>query len=332
MQIAVLYLLLTSCMIHIYAITSSSTSSSTGDHIIEFDDNSIQSTLELADFSFIYFYSDVCKYCRKFDPTFENLSVLYNQPKQKDTIKKTGSNNERLYFQILKTNARQNNRLSQLFKVSQYPTLKLLNYKTKEIITYDNKNNRDLQSIINYLQQNLNIEPQFENFKSKVKYYQSPPSDSFKQDLDFFGNENELEKNDKLIFFIASYLPEWSDYQYLAHFIHQLALDYPDLTIIIVDYEKLNDYGVLSKYEINSFPSVMYLKNNGDYKKYQFSSQSKRELDYHKIEKFLDSVDQDNGTWEKVKESLIDTETLSHQQQEVDYEDDDDLAFEHIEL
>ena len=55
MQIAVLYLLLTSCMIHIYAITSSSTSSSTGDHIIEFDDNSIQPTLELADFPLYIF-------------------------------------------------------------------------------------------------------------------------------------------------------------------------------------------------------------------------------------------------------------------------------------
>ena len=66
--------------------------------------------------------------------------------------------------------------------------------------------------------------------------------------------------------------------------------------------KKLNDYGVLSKYEINSFPSVMYLKTMGIIK-YQFSSQSKRELDYHKIEKFLDSVDQDNGTWEKLKKS-----------------------------
>ena len=87
----------------------------------------------------------------------------------------------------------------------------------------------------------------------------------------------------------------------ISTFHPSISIRLSDLTIIIVDYEKLNDYGVLSKYEINSFPSVMYLKNNGDYKKYQFSSQSKRELDYHKIEKFLDSVDQDNGTWEKLK-------------------------------
>ena len=75
----------------------------------------------------------------------------------------------------------------------------------------------------------------------------------------------------------------------------------------------------------------MYLKNNGDYKKYQFSSQSKRELDYHKIEKFMTVLIRIMGLGKKLK-SLIDTETLSHQQQEVDYEDDDDLAFEHIEL
>ena len=49
------------------------------------------------------------------------------------------------------------------------------------------------------------------------------------------------------------------------------------------------------------FPQCHVFENNGDYKKYQFSSQSKRELDYHKVEKFLDSVDQDNGTWEKLK-------------------------------
>lgn len=328
-------------MIHIYAITSSPTSlSSITDHIIEFDDSSIQSTLEQADFSFIYFYSDVCKYCRKFEPTFENLSVLYNQVKQKDTKKRRGkkdnnnnNNNGGLYFQILKTNARQNNRLSQLFKISQYPTLKLLNYKTKEIITYDNKNNRDLQSIINYLRQNLKIEPQFENFKTKVKYYQSPSIDSSKQDLNCFGNENETNAHDKLVFFITSYLPDWIDYQYPAHFVHQLALDYQDLTIIVVDVEKLNDYVVLSKYEINSFPSVMYLKNNGDYKKYQFSSQSKHELDYHQIEEFIESIDQDDAIWEKVKKSPVDTETISQQQHEVDNDDEeDDLTFEHIEL
>ncbi|EMG48405.1 erp38 Protein disulfide-isomerase erp38 [Candida maltosa Xu316] len=264
-------------------------------YIIEFSDNdALQPVLERADYSLIYFYSDSCRYCRKFDPVFENLSVLYNNNKDKNTR-----------FQVLKTNARVNQQIGALFQVSQYPTLKLLIYETKEIITYED--DKDLQSIIKYVSDNVDVSPNYENYESKVKY-------------------ELLNNGDSVVFFITDYLPGWQDYKYPAHFTHQLALDYNGVfETVVIDVGKLSDYELLSRYGISQFPTVAYVKQNeGIVKTY---TTNKNEVNVDEIYKFIDNVNDDNetGPW-------INIHDINTNSQEVIKDDDDEDVFEHIEL
>ncbi|RCK58920.1 Protein disulfide-isomerase erp38 [Candida viswanathii] len=287
-------------VVSLLRFAASTASSAVSGSIIEFDDNLIQATLEQSEHSFIYFYSDSCKYCRKFDPTFENLSVLYN------------NNKNRSKFQILKTNARSNQRLSELFKVTKYPTLKLLDYKTKRIIDYEE--NRDLQSLIGYLDRALNIHPDFENFHSKVEYTKALGDDA----------------SERLVFFMAGYLPGWEDYKYPAHYTHQLALDYGDIKVVVVNVEELNDYEVLSKYGVSRFPTVVYMKD-GKLKSY---TSSENEMKVAKIREFIENVDSDStGPWKEIQSMGTNSQDNGNDDDNDGNDDnDDDEVFEHIEL
>lgn len=286
------------CITLLVNFSASTTNNQVSDSIIEFDDSLIQTTLEQSEHSFIYFYSDSCKYCRKFDPTFENLSVLFN------------NNKDRSKFQILKTNARSNKRLSELFKISKYPTLKLLEYKTKRIIDYED--NRDLQSLIGYIDRTLNIHPSFEHFHTQVKYAEN---------LEAIDNN----PSEQLIFFMANYLPGWEDYKYPAHYIHQFALDYEGISIIVVDVEELSNYDILSKYRVSHFPTVVYIKD-GNFKSY---STKENEMKVTKIREFIENINKDStGSWQEIQTLDTDIQEIHHHE---DNEDDDEI-FEHIEL
>lgn len=87
-------------------------------HIREFGDSAIEDNLKRARYSLIYFYRDACQYCDKFNPDFENLSVLFNNASD-------SGEGENSIIQVIKTNGKVNPRLNQLFKVQLYPTLKL---------------------------------------------------------------------------------------------------------------------------------------------------------------------------------------------------------------
>ncbi len=271
--------------------------------MIEFDDNSIQETLEQSEYSLIYFYSDSCKYCRKFDPTFENLSILYNNDK------------ERSRFQILKTNARFNKKLSELFKISKYPSLKLLDYKTKRI--YDYEDDRDLQNLIGYIDRKLNINPNYDNFNTKVKYA---------DDIKAFEHEDD-DANEQLVFFMAGYLPGWEDYKYPAHYIHQLALDYNTVEVIVVNVEELNDYELLSKFGVSQFPTVVYIKDE----RIKSYSTKENEMKLVKIKEFIENINNEStGSWKDIQ--FIDTKHHEiHHDNDYNDEEDDEI-FEHIEL
>ncbi|RLV96211.1 Protein disulfide-isomerase erp38 [Spathaspora sp. JA1] len=248
------------------------------DFIIEFDDSSIVPNLERSEFSLIYFYSDSCKYCVKFNPVFENLSVLFNNLTNSST------------FQILKTNARKNKRLSELFKIQHYPTIKLLEYKTKQIFTYEG--NRDLTTLLEYLEAKVNVQPNYDNYVSPIK--------SITNQAEFNEFVSKKNKKNKLVIFTGGYIREWKDYEYPAHFYQQLAQS-PTFSknneFAIVDIEKLSDSEILSKYEVNTFPSMIYFngKNNKFKTCHTSSHQSKAEVDDQKIELFI--TGQDDNPW-----------------------------------
>lgn len=216
-------------------------------HVIEFNDDNIEQTLAGSDFSFIYFYSEGCAYCAQFEPEFHYLSILYNNITTDDN----GSNSLR----ILKTNALRNKKLSHLFSVKRYPTLKLLNFGTKEIVSYND--HRDLDSLVRFITKNTQAHPNFDNIKSNVYYLQS--------DI-----ENFIQSSSKntLVVFTALHIQEWTDYKYPTHFYEELALsDYgSDIDFVLVDVNKLMDHDFLAKYAVSNFPSMIYFTREGKFK------------------------------------------------------------------
>lgn len=206
----------------------------TPQHVLEFGDTNIEAALSAAKFSLIYFYMDNCRYCGAFEPTFDYLSVLYNTD---DTSKAN--------FQVLKTNGKKHERLGRLFGIRLFPTLKLLNFDTKQIITYDQKL-RDLQSVIEFVEKHVpGALPDYERFQSLVHYY---------KEGDEIGPESVLV-------FVAAHLHEWTQYKFPGHFIQQISREIPPSgpKLVLVDVDKLASYGLLSRFLVSNFPSLVYV-------------------------------------------------------------------------
>lgn len=240
------------------------------DHIVEFDDARLQLVLEQAKHSLIYFYSDSCKYCRDFEPSFNYLSVLYNNvTKEKD-----------LPFQVIKINARKNAVSSRLFQIKQYPTLKLLNYETKKITHYDRKD-RSLESVVEFLKDNLpEVSPNYENYQSELIPF------------------DESNLSDTLVVFTLSTLHDWHDHYFPTHFYQRLAATYKKKhKFALVEVDKLENSDVLQKYLINSFPSIIYYTKNR-FKTFRTYGNSEHDLEEHDIVDFIKNLkSKSHGTW-----------------------------------
>ncbi|KAK6464251.1 hypothetical protein DFJ63DRAFT_311550 [Scheffersomyces coipomensis] len=263
----------------IYAITSDVTP-----YIKEFDDTNIAPTLEKSRYSFIYFYSDSCGYCVKFNPDFENLSLLYNSNQSSNTIPD---------IQILKTNARANKRVSQLFSINRYPSLRLLDFNTKEIFNYD-KDKRDLPSLIEFIQQRVpDAVPDYNHFQSNVNY------------LDDSNFDLATTKPNSLVIFTLSFLLDWKDYHYPNHPYQRLTHheSFQHINFSLVDVDNVNIQNTIAKYHISNFPSLIYFKDNHHFKIYNSFSQNhvtRNNLSVNDIETFLNNLDSDDvqfGTW-----------------------------------
>lgn len=223
-------------------------------HVIEFNDDNIEQTLARSDFSFIYFYSEGCAYCAQFELEFDYLSILYNNI----TTYGNASNS----LQVLKTNALRNKKLSQLFSVNKYPTLKLLNFGTKEIVSYND--HRDLDNLVRFMTKNTRVHPNFDNIKSNVHYLQS--------DIEYF---IQSSSKNTLVIFTAPHIQDWTDYKYPTHFYQELALsEYEsDIDFVLVDVNKLVDNDFLARYAVSHFPSMIYFTGEGKFKTYHTLSQ-----------------------------------------------------------
>ncbi|KAI5955340.1 hypothetical protein KGF54_001901 [Candida jiufengensis] len=290
------------------------------EYIKEFDDSIIQQTLEKSVFSLIYFYSDSCKFCQQFDPIFENLSVLYNHNSKSSSR-----------FQILKTNARSNKKLSQLFKIQHYPSIKLLDYSTKKIESFEY--NRELQTLITYIEHHVSIQPNFDNFESKLQKF---------NDL----STTLIKANDQLIIFTTSFLSDWKDIQYPAHFIQNLALIYPHLDITVIYSDELEDSSILQYFDVSNFPSAVYSRN-GSFQTLNTNSQNymkNNELNEAQLKKFIDTINDSENVWfdEKFMKNAKEKDNKVQQvsglsklqglnNEVIDNEEDDDIL-EHIEL
>lgn len=260
-------------------------------HVIDFDDSTLHDTFARAHYSLIYFYMDNCQYCAHFNPTFEYLSTLLNN----DTTT-TG-----LDIQVIKTNGKKNARLNLLFDVTHYPTLKLLDYKTKKITTFS-QIDRTLETLLSFLRNNVEYEiyPNYSNLASSITVVNND-------------NFSELVKNGNVVIvFTMSYIPGWENYNLQSHFYQELARERPSIKFALLDMSTFNYGDLITKFSVSNFPSAMYFAQDGHFKTFNTHSQNhltNDKLDDPKLRAFVDNLEdtkEDFGTWFNSTEDLID--------------------------
>ncbi|CUM62972.1 uncharacterized protein PRCAT00000532001 [Priceomyces carsonii] len=243
-------------------------------NVLELNDSNIPQILASARYSFIYFYTDGCKFCSEFEPTFQYLSLLYNNG--------TELNDKKL--QIIKTNGRLNKRLQSLFKVDKFPTLKMLNFKTKEILTFEAKD-RAPDTLIEFVQNIVpDVTPNYDNFVTDVLYL---------HDSNF---DQEIKNRHVLVVFTMKYLDEWSDYEYPYHFYQALASSMSGLktSFALVAASEPSGFKMVRDYGITNFPSMIYFSPDGSFKTYRINPQNhhiKNKLVLSDIESFLNGTE-----------------------------------------
>lgn len=249
-------------------------------HLIELKDNSIESTFEQAQYSLIYFYENHCQYCAHFNPTFELASTLLNN------VSIVGD------IQLVRANGKVNQRLNLLFSVQHYPTLKLLDYKTMKITTY-NERERELDTIIDFLETNTNrkVYPNYDNLQSSITV---------------LGSE-VIDLSNSVVVFTMGFLPEWTNYKLPSHFYQELARRNKHIKFVLVDLGQFDVNSLVKEYQISNFPSMMYFSSKG-FKTFRTHSQNHLEngnLDETDIKLFLENKDSDTeGQWFKTVEDL----------------------------
>lgn len=268
----------------IYFFTSGITAQRSEDlsnNIIELNDGNLVDVLQSSNYSLVYFYSHSCEFCHRFNPDFEYLSILYN--KDLNFESKTD-------FQIVKTDAIANKRISKLFGISGYPTLKLVNYDTKEITTFGGKRNCD--NIIEFIRQETGSAPEYDSFVSNIRYLHD------ERLVDIL-----LEKKDTIVVFTTPYTDEWHQYERLNHFYQKLAIRNRDeFNVGLYDSMKIESNELLTKYNVSNFPSIIYFKTDGSFKIFNHIHESRtvNEINEETLSSFLLNLESDDnrfGTW-----------------------------------
>lgn len=233
--------------------------------IIDLDDTNKLRVLDNSVWSLIYFNKSSCSYCEQFTPVYQELSQLYDNDEE---------------FQILRAQSN-NKQLVELFHVKQYPTIKLLNYKTKEILTFDES--RNLVNMINFI--NDNTDAINKHFQSQVE---------------IIGNKDEFYdfiSQPTTVIFTMSYFPQWEETQFPSHFYQQLAHDY-DHKFGIMFVDLISDVNsILEQYKIGNYPCIIHFSNKNQFKTFKTSSAdhlNSETLNEDDVRLFLHHLDSEN--------------------------------------
>lgn len=251
------------------------------------DDTNYKDLFSRADHSIIYFYRDGCIYCKNFEKDFYLINYVYNNVSSSSGL-----------IQVLKVNGKENDRLRNAFSVTEFPTIAMWNQKTRSVLRYTGW--IDLDYILNFIEKELEIEPDFSRIDTRVHYLHENSTD-----FDF--------SQDTVVIFTMPYLPDWLDYMNPAHFVHKLADDerWKDINIAIFDVSK-GGYLPSEKFKISNFPSIIYFSKDKRLKTYNTNSQNylkNSRLDKNAVVEFLSNLDERttnaSGTWFSNLDALV---------------------------
>lgn len=195
---------------------------------LEIHDLSLEQTLLRARYSFVYFFRDGCQYCEEFRPTYSVIEQLYDE------------------VQIICVNGHKNKRTAELFGITQYPSLRALDFETKRITSYDRRD-RLLESVMAFIEEYTPGKADFSRISTNVT-----------QVTDTSQLENLPQ--DTLVVYLWNTV-DWDTWYYPTHFFHLLA-SY-NVSLAVVDVNNLENLDVVAKYHVSNFPSAVLLRADG---------------------------------------------------------------------
>lgn len=231
-------------------------------------------------FSFIYFFKDDCRFCQQFEATFDYIDLK---------LSRTG-------LPMYKIDGKANKKLSEMFRVTSYPSIRIYDTNLKEFHVYPSSD-RTIKLITEFIELHTPF---------RVPAFQPPANLQY--------DESQVLPHS----FVLSTSFYFDQYMHPLHYINNIAKDFPQTTVCVnnvlntamADWWK--SLGAPTK-----FPSFTIVDDEGRYRMITGDH-----LDETKIRKFI--LESHNATdWAEVGKSQLDDF-------EVD-EDEDDLVL-HDEL
>ncbi|CAK9441249.1 uncharacterized protein LODBEIA_P51180 [Lodderomyces beijingensis] len=283
-------------------------------------DGDFKESLARVRYSVIYFYSDSCGYCHRFEPIYENLKLLFNGSgggggggRGEEEEEGTGGNAN---LQFVSTNAKENKKLSKLLSIKHYPTIKLLDSSSNRIWTFEDK--REIEQLSKFITRHTQIEPNYSNIASRIQP---------------FANVSSIltSSRDSLIIFTMSYFHDWKDSHYPSHFIQRVASQFAPIDFYVLNVDEMTDFSVPSQFGAGKFPSAVYVRGNS-FRRLNTDSRDRNfgDLNEIRIRKFIEAVDSAGSSWVSFDENSRGITTGKKDGENTN--DDDDFELEHIEL
>lgn len=267
---------------------------------IELNNTNIETTLSKTTYSLIYFYRDSCQWCHRFNPAFAHLTALYESPEPKDAL------------QLLKCNGGLNERLVQLFRVSLFPTILILQWDTKAITRYTTAE-RDLKSLTEFVHETTNVTASQSNLLVRAL------DDSLYDKL--VGNAPSL------IVFKTAYLDGWDAIELPIHFYLELALRYPAVRFFFVDVFGADAGQIVRRFAVREFPTAVYVDGarfaayNVDFNTRATgfaiggsSHTEAKKMTLDSLQEFVESVQENHAAWSTDKDPDAIISPIEHEE------------------
>ncbi|EMG46233.1 putative protein disulfide-isomerase A6 [Candida maltosa Xu316] len=210
------------------------------------NDQNLQSIIKTpGKFTFVDFYADWCRHCKKLSPTIDQLSELFSDVPEVQIVKINGD--------------KEGKKMGRKYVEIGYPTL-LFFYDDGRKVEFDGI--RDLTSLSNFIQQlsGIRLEDKPEVVEEDVVIDDEPGNK-----LVEFTPENFNAKVKSSRFAVASFGASWCKYcKELDPALEQLANDVfarDDILIGHLVIDQYEDHTLDEKYDIQNLPGILFFQN-----------------------------------------------------------------------
>ncbi|RCK67403.1 Protein disulfide-isomerase C17H9.14c [Candida viswanathii] len=219
-------------------------------NIVQANDQNLQSIIKTpGKFTFVDFYADWCRHCKKLAPTIDKLSELFvDQPD----------------IQFVKINGdKDGKKMAKKYVEIGYPTL-LFFYEDGRKVEFDGI--RDLTSLSNFIQQLSGVKLEVEKDESKQEEKEEEVVESdgnrFVELTPTNFNDIVALKEYAVVAFVASWCKYCKDLDPTLEILANEVFSRDDnLLIGHITIDKHDDNSIDEKYDVQNLPSILFFKN-----------------------------------------------------------------------